>query len=269
MDCPNFNRQSAARFIAIALGTLAFAGDAAWAGGQSSPNFIMQRDAVNAGIDTVASPNYRISASIGEGVASASLATVNFQLAGGFRGAVGAPPAILNLLSVVSRKAHNGITFDLDVNSQPLSGSITVESRGSSGAGHVLVFHFDGTVTAKGAATALDAAMNSAATVTLDANGQDVIATLSNVAENKRLTLTLTGVNNSATVARSIGFLLGDANATRRVTAADIAGVKANSGKTINAGNAAAIARYDLNLDGSISSADISAVKARAGVSMQ
>ena len=101
MDCPNFNRRSAARFIAIAWYALRSRATP-WAGGQSSPNFIMQRDAVNAGIDTVASPNYRISASIGEGVASASLATVNFQLAGGFRG--GGAPAILNLLSVVSAR---------------------------------------------------------------------------------------------------------------------------------------------------------------------
>ena len=121
-----------------------------------------------------------------------------------------------------------------------------------------LVFHFDGTVTAKGAATAPDAAMNSAATVTLDANGQDGDC---NAVERRRKQASYADayrrqqLGRPRSRARSI-LLLGDANATRRVTAADIAGVS-QFRKTINAGNAAT-ARYDLEFDGSISSADIS-----------
>jgi hypothetical protein len=125
------------------------------------------------------------------------------------------------------------------------------------------VFHFDGPISSEGAATALDQALNSAATVTLARSGNDVIATLSNVADNKRLTLTLTGVNGDTNVARAVGFLVGDVSSSRSVNAADIAAIKANLNKPVNSD---AIAKFDLNADGSITQADLSAAKARSGV---
>ncbi|MBL0122647.1 MAG: hypothetical protein IPP88_07895 [Betaproteobacteria bacterium] len=54
---------------------------------------------------------------------------------------------------------------------QTISGAISVEPR-AIGAGHVMVFRFDSPITAEGAATALDAALNAAATVTLTRAGQ-------------------------------------------------------------------------------------------------
>ena len=124
------------------------------------------------------------------------------------------------------------------------------------------MFRFDNAISNEGTATALDAALNSAATVTLSRSGFDVIATLTSVTDNKRLNITLTGVNNSTTVDAPIGFLIGDVGNTQKVTAADISAVKANLNKPINSID---VAKFDLNADGSITQADVAAVKARAG----
>jgi hypothetical protein len=234
-----------------------------FAAGQSSANFVMKRDTINAGIADMSSTNFRLSSSVGDAVAGGAIASVSFQLKGGFRAEVSAPPAVLNLLAVFSRKFHNGTPFDLVIaDAQPISGSITVEPR-AIGAGHMIVFRFDNLITAEGAATALDAALNSAATVTLSRAGNDVIATLTNVADNKRLNITLTGVNGSTTAFdAAVGFLIGDVGNTHQVTAADISAVKANVGKPVNS---IGVAKFDLNADGSITQADVAAVKARAG----
>ena len=101
--------------------------------------------------------------------------------------------------------------------------------------------------------------------MTLSRSGNDVIATLTNVSDNKRLNITLTGVNNSTTVDAPIGFLVGDINSSRAVNAADISAVKARIGQTVNALNGIGVAKYDLNADGSITQADVSLAKARAG----
>lgn len=252
-----FTRFARAALAAQALLTAA----GAFGAGQSSANFAIPRDALNAGTGDMASANFRLAASVGESVAGSTIDSVSFRISSGFRGQVSAPAAVLNLLSVVSRKFHNGTPFTLTIADQPITGNITVEPR-AIGSGHTIVFHFDGPVTAEGAATALDQAMNSAATVTLTRAGNDVIATLANVADNKRLTLTLTGVNGATNVARSIGFLVGDVNSNRATTAADISAIKRNVTTPVTSD---AIAKFDLNADGSITAADVSAAKARAG----
>ncbi|MEO8104212.1 MAG: dockerin type I domain-containing protein [Betaproteobacteria bacterium] len=232
------------------------------AAGQSSANFAMPRDTINAGVGDSSSANFRLSSSVGDAVAGGAIASVGFQLKSGFRGEVSAPPAVLNLLSVFSRKFHNGTPFDLTIaHAQPIAGSISVEPR-AIGAGHMVVFRFDNPISAEGAAAALDSALNSAATVTLARAGNDVIATLTNVADNKRLTLKLTGVNGSTNAEASFGFLIGDVGSTKQVTAADISAVKANVGKPVNN---ISTARFDLNADGSITQADVSVAKAQSG----
>lgn len=236
-----------------------------FAAGQSSANFAIPKDTINAGVGEMTSANFRLAAAVGETTSGVTITSVGFRIAGGIRGSVTIGPAVLNLLSVVSRKLHNGTAFDLSIANQPITGSITIEPR-TIGAGHVIIFHFDATITAEGAASALDQAMNSAATVTLTRAGADVIATLGNVADNKRLTLTLTGVNTTTNVARSLGFLVGDVNNSKNVNAADIIAVKSRIGTAVNAGNAATVAKFDLNADGSITQADISVAKARSGL---
>jgi hypothetical protein len=240
------------------------ASGAAFAAGQSSANFAIPRDAINAGVGDMASANFRLSSSLGDAVAGATITSVGFRLNSGFRGQISVPSGVLNLLSVVSRKLHNGTPFNLTIADQTINGNITIEPR-AIGGGHTLVFHFDGPVSNEGAATALDQALNSAATVTLARSGNDVIATLSNVADNKRLTLSLTGVNGSVNVARAVGFLVGDVTGTKSVNAADISAIKANLGKPVNTD---AIAKFDINADGTITASDVSAAKARSGLVM-
>ena len=247
--------------IAFVVASLA-ASTLATAAGQTSANFAMPKDSINNGVGQMSSANFNLSSSLGDAVATGTIASVSFQLKNGFRAGVNAPPAVLNLLSVVSRKFHGATPFDLTIApGVPITGTITVEPR-AIGGGHTLVFRFDSAITAEGAATALDAALNSAATVTLSRSGTDVIATLTNVADNKRLTLKLTGVNGTNTAEVSLAFLVGDVTNSRSVNAADIAAVKANLGKPVTSIDKA---KFDLNADGSITSSDISAAKARSG----
>ncbi len=234
-----------------------------WSAGQTSTNFAIPRDTINSGVDNLSSTNFVLSSSVGDAVAGGGITSVSFQLSGGFRAAVNAPPAVLNLLSVFLRKTHGGLPFDLIVNNQPLTGTVIVEPR-AIGAGHMVVFRFDGAISNEGTATALDAALNSAATVTLSRAGNDVIAVLTNVADNKRLTITLTGVNSASTPnQRSLGFLIGDVTNSRSVNAADISAIKANLGMPVNSIDKA---KFDLNADGSITPTDLSAAKARSGL---
>ena len=245
-------------FCAIGIGTgLAFA--------QSSATYTMQRAVLNNGGGEIASANYRLLGSIGESVATGQITSVGYRLNSGFLGSVGASPAVLNLLSVVSRKFHgtNPTPFNLAIDKDaPLNGNITIEPR-AIGAGHTLVFHFDSAVSTAGAATALDALGATAGTASVSTLNGDVIVTLTNVADGKRLTLTLNGLNNTGTALASMGFLQGDVNGSRAVGAADIAAVKANLSKPLDQQTRTFI--FDLNADGTIGPADISRVKGRSG----
>ena len=165
------------------------------------------------------------------------------------------------LLAVLSRKAHGTAgTFDLPILMNiPIAGAITVEPR-TIGAGHTIVFQFDQLITSAGPVTAT---LGSATSVT--SNNNDVIVTLTGLAENRRVTISLTNVNGSASSAAvSMGFSVGDVNNTRSVNSSDISGVKARSGQTTTASNF----QFDLNASGAINSSDISAVKARSGLTL-
>ncbi len=128
-----------------------------------------------------------------------------------------------------------------------------------------MIFHFDSAVTSvNAAATALNSVLASAGTATAQAIGGDVVVTLTNVADNKRLTITVNGLNGGTGSAQaSLGFFVGDVNCLHSVNAADISAVKANLNKPVTTN---AIAKFDLNADGSITQADVSAVKARSGL---
>ena len=175
------------------------------------------------------------------------------------------PP--VSLLAVQSRKIHGAAgTFNLPLdNMQPIAGAVTVEPR-AIGAGHVIVFQFDGPVTASGSASTVDS--NNISIVTTNAVGAvttEVLVTLTGVADNSRAKISLNGVNGGATVwPATIGFLVGDVNNTRSVNSSDISAVKARSGQAATATNFV----YDVNATGAINSSDISAVKARSGLSL-
>lgn len=164
--------------------------------------------------------------------------------------------------TVASRKTHGAAgTFDIAVDgAQPITGPVTVEPR-IIGAGHTVVFQFNNPINIAGTAAVVDGT-NIAVGASAVAAGNEVIVTIPSLAENKRVTISLTGVNgvlNTAPI--SMGFLVGDVNNTRSVSSSDISGVKARSGQTTTASNF----NFDVNTSGAINSADISAVSARSG----
>lgn len=170
----------------------------------------------------------------------------------------------LSLTGVQSRKTHllgAGI-FDVAVDTtQSMSGAVTVESR-TIGAGHTLVFQFDGAISSPGNLTVVDDNIVAVTGATAAASGNDVVVTLTGIADNKRVTITLTNVNGiGLDVSASLGFLVGDVNGTRSINSSDITAVKARSGLATDASNF----RFDVNASGAINSSDISSVKARSG----
>ena len=170
--------------------------------------------------------------------------------------------APLALVDVVSRKLHAGAGgFEISIDTtQPFGGPVTVEPR-FIGSGHTLVYQFNApvslpatvSVTPPGAATATVVA----------AAGNKLTVSLTGVADNQRITVSLSDINGGAAeFPVSAGFLVGDFNNTRAVTASDISGARARIGSVINTANF----RFDVNLTGTIDQADISAARRRSGL---
>ena len=178
----------------------------------------------------------------------------------------------LALTGVKSRKVHAAAgPFDLAIDTtQAFGASVTVEPR-TIGAGHVIVFQFDATITSTGTVTAVDG-FGPVGTVSAAITGatntpvnNEISVTLTGIPENKRVSIALSQVNGSLDVpAVSMGFLVGDVNNTRSANSSDISSVKARSGQS----TIAATYLFDLNASGAVNSSDISAVKARSGLSL-
>ena len=165
------------------------------------------------------------------------------------------------LTGVQSRKNHGSAgTFDLPIDTtQPISGLITVEPR-MTDSSHTIVFQFNGPVTEQGT---VRVAPTGAATATF--YGNEVIVTLTNVADNTRVAVSLVNVNGYLILAPvSLGFLIGDVNNTHSVNSGSISSLMARSGQITNGVNF----KFDLNTSGAINSSDISAIKARSGRSL-
>ncbi len=167
----------------------------------------------------------------------------------------------LALVSVQSRKLHGTAgSFDILIDAtQAIGAAVSVEPRGI-GAGHQIVFQFNQPITSVGGATA-----SPVGTAAMSFSGSEVTVSLTNVPDNRRVTVSLTSVNGTPqTPSASIGFLVGDVNGTRTVNASDISAVKARSGQAASATNF----KFDLNATGAINASDISAVKARSGLTL-
>ncbi len=250
------------KIIVASLATLT-ASSLTFAAGQSSTNFVMKLDALNNGAGQMTSANFNLSSSVGDAATTGNITSVSFVLSSGFRGQVSVSSAVLNLLSVVSRKLHGATPFEITIaHTVPITGLITVEPRTIGTTGHTIVFRFDNTVNSVAAVTAMDAMAAGVGNATVTSTGSEATVTLVNVPDNKRLTVTLTGINGAGTASASMGFLVGDVNNTRSVNPSDVSTVKARSGQTATALNF----RFDLNATGAISASDISAVKARSGL---
>ena len=173
----------------------------------------------------------------------------------------GALAEALTLTAVQSRKAHGAAgSFDTSVDiTQTIGGAVTVESR-AIGAGHQIVFKFDGPVATYGTPLAFDETGAPIGTLMALTAGNDVVVTLTNVPDNKRIRLVLPNVNGAGDAVVSLGFLVGDVNNSRSVSTVDVQQLKARSGQGVDAANF----RFDLNASGVISAADVSAVKSRS-----
>ena len=175
----------------------------------------------------------------------------------------------LSLTGVVSRKSHGQppTAFDLNVDvTKPIGGNVTFESR-AIGSGHLIVFRFDELVATAGTLTVVDEASNavpaSPPTISAIPGGSEVLVTIPTLADGKRVTVTLTNVNNAGlNASASLGFKLGDTNHTGTLTLTDINATKARSAQSVTAQNFA----HDFNQSGLISAADIAAVKTRSGL---
>ncbi|MBL8524942.1 MAG: hypothetical protein JNN20_14725 [Betaproteobacteria bacterium] len=173
-----------------------------------------------------------------------------------------ATPA-LGLLGVQSRKLHTGVQdFDLPIQTPvAIDGAITVEPR-SIGAGHRIVFQFNGAISDAGTVTAVDSASAPIGNATASFQGNEVTVTLTGVPDNKRVRVNLSNVNNAGVTAEaSIGFLVGDVNGTGRVNASDISAIKTRVGQAASMTHF----RFDLNTSGNVTLLDASAAKARSG----
>lgn len=179
----------------------------------------------------------------------------------------------LALVAVKSRKLHGTPPpFDLQVDfTVPIAGPISVEPR-NIGTGHTIVFQFNQPVTVPGSVSVVDAlgapiGVTTAPVVT-GTGGNEVSVLLTSIPDNKRVKITLTGVagnfGGNVNAVTSLGFLVGDVNGTRMVTASDISGTKAHQGQVVNGSNF----RFDVNLSGDITPMDTSAVKARPGIAL-
>jgi hypothetical protein len=164
--------------------------------------------------------------------------------------------------TVVSRKTHGAAgAFDIPL---PLTGSPATECRLGSGANfdaHQIVVTFPTPVTVGGVSVA---STNGLATATQTVNGETVTIDLGAVADQQTVTVTLTNVNDGAgtgNLSIPVGFLIGDTNASRGVSASDLSEVKSRSGQAVTL----TTFRTDVTASGAINSGDISLVKAKSG----
>jgi hypothetical protein len=163
-------------------------------------------------------------------------------------------PTIPPLTAIGSRKIHAGATFDLDL----LSISPAIECRspgstGTAGVDHKIVFTFVNDVTSCGVA--------SMGSLSRGPNPNQCSVDLTGVANEQYLTVTLSNVLDSETntgdVSVTMGVLLGDVNASRRVDAADVSLVRQQTLQPITTSNF----RADINVSGRIDAADVSIVR--------
>ena len=164
---------------------------------------------------------------------------------------------------VFSRKLHGGVARDININHNTMpNGFVDIEPR-IGGSAHTIHFAFTSAVSDPGNVLVTNVATGLPISgPVVVASGNDVVVTLTGVPEIARITIAISGVNGAVGATASLGLLPGDVNSTGRVTAADIAATKTQSGNSVGAGNF----RSDINVSGpTINSTDVSAVKARSG----
>ncbi len=168
------------------------------------------------------------------------------------------------LLGVVSRKVHGDAgSFDIDL---PLTGTPGIECRSGGASGdYTLVFTFVNPLTSVGEAHVTSHNPTSATGTVVNSmidstDAHNYIVNLTGVSNAQLITVSLTNVTDSAgnfnavVPEASMGVLIGDVNASRRVDAADVSLVRQQTLQTITSDNF----REDINASGRIDAADVS-----------
>jgi hypothetical protein len=162
--------------------------------------------------------------------------------------------------SVVSRKIHNGVPYDIPLPLVPLSGAVGIECRSQTAGQHQIVATFPAPVTV--GSVAVTAGTGSA---TFSVAGAVVTINLTGVTDIQRLGVTLTNVNSgsgSGNILIPMGILAGDTSGNGAVSTTDVAQTKtAASTGTVTASNF----RTDVNANGTVNTTDVSVVKSKSG----
>jgi hypothetical protein len=154
---------------------------------------------------------------------------------------------------------HGGSgTYDVPM---PLSGPAGIECRNGSGS-YTMVLTFDTPV--NGGSASVTSGIGSVSGVSF--SGNDMIISLTGVADQQTITVTATNVTNTgggtlASASVNEQYLLGDTTGDGGVNSGDISQTKAQSGQDVGGGNY----RNDVTVDGTINSADVSLVKSNSG----
>jgi hypothetical protein len=154
------------------------------------------------------------------------------------------------LISVVSRKTHGSAgNFDVDLSN---GNGIECRSGGANG-NYTLIFSFNNPLTSCGVA--------SSGTVSAGPNSNQCTVALTGVPNQQYTSVQLNGVldnnMNPGSASATMGVLIGDVNASKRVDAADVSFVRQQSLQSIDSTNF----RADINVSGRIDSADVSVAR--------
>lgn len=196
---------------------------------------------------------------------SASDITVNgiYTLVGNNSCCVSVP-----FLGAASRKTHGSAgTFDVGL---PLTGPVGIECRSGQPAdgNHTIVFTFATPLTSVGGAS-VTSGTGLVASSMLGTDAHEYIVNLTGVTNAQRLTVTLTSVADtagdfSASVAATMGVLIGDTTASGAVNSSDVAQTQSQSGQPVGPDNF----REDVTVNGSINSSDIALVQSKSGTAL-
>jgi len=161
------------------------------------------------------------------------------------------------LVGAVSRKTHGTTPFDVNL---PLTGTPGIECRSGGASGnYTIVFKFAIPLSSVSNAS-VTAGIGSVNSRMIDpSNARQYIVNLTGVTNTQNITVALTSVidvagNTSSSVSATMGVLVGDVNATRRVDGNDVAAVQSHTRQPVDSN---AMARFDVNVTGSIDGDDV------------
>ena len=168
-------------------------------------------------------------------------------------------PLPVQLSSVVSRKIHGGVTFDVDL---PVTGTHGIECRNGPATGqYSLIFTFlnplhsvEGATVSSGTGTVSNSGVGS--------DTHQYIVNLTGVANAQHIFVTLHKVQDEAgrfskVISAPMSVLIGDVNADSQVDSGDLILVKRQTLHPVNNNGGTSNFRDDVNADGNIDSGDL------------